>query len=201
MEQFCHSKSGPAGCFRLLYALKYNSLSQFLYLLGENKRLVDCPLTIANAFNEYFVKHFEKPAHVYNDFSTDIINSVPITFSAVYSALLRTNDGRGLYRIPGLFPSSCASDICFHVLKVFVQITETSCFPSGWKRSYIRPVYKNGPQNFINSYRPISILSKLSLAFERILFDFLRKKFAIKFYDISMASWERNLPSYNFWFS
>ena len=169
LEQFCQSNSSLHGCF---------SLPQSSYLRGEDKLLTDCPTTIANAFYEYFVKSFEKPAHVYGDFSEDLFNSVPITFSAVFSALLKTKDGCGLDRIPGLFLSSCASDICFHVLKLFVHITETSCFPSNWKRSYIRPVYKNGPRNFINSYRPISILPKLSLAFERILvlFDFLYEK-------------------------
>ena len=138
----------------------------------EDELLTDCPITIANAFNEYFVKSFQKPAHVYRDFSDDLFNIAPITFSAVYSALLKTKNGCGLDRFPGLF-LSCASDICFHVLKLFVHITETSCFPSNWKKSYIRPVYKNGSRNFINSYRPISILSKFSLAFERILVDFL----------------------------
>ena len=176
LEQFCQSNSGLHGCFRILNALKSNSLPQSFYLPGDEKLLTDCPITIANTINEYFVKSFEKPAHVYGDFSGDFFNSVLITFSAVYSALLKTKDSCGLDRIPGLFLSSCVSDLCFHVLKLFVHITETSCFPSNWKRSYIRPVYKNCPRNFVNSYRPISILSKLSLAFERILFDFLFEK-------------------------
>ena len=176
LGQFCQSNSGLHGCFRLLNALKSNSLPQSFYLLGEDKLLTDCPITIADAFNEYFFKSFEKPDHVNDDFSEDLSNSVPITFSAVYSALLKAKDGCGLDRIPGLFLSFCASDIYFHVLKLFVHITETSCFPSNWKSSYIRPVYKNGPRNFINSYRPISILSKLSLAFEPNLFDFFNEK-------------------------
>ena len=187
LEQFCQSNSGLHCCFRLLNALKSNSLPQSFHLLGEDKFLTDCPINIANAFNEYFVKSFEKAAHVYGDFFEDLFNSVPITFYAVFSAMLKTKEGCGLDRIPGFFLSSCASDICFHVLKNFVDLTETSCFPSNWKRSYIRPVYKNGPRNFINCYRPISILLKLSLAFERILFDFLMKKFATKFHDTSMA--------------
>ena len=176
LEQFCQSNGGLHGCFRLLKALKSNSLPQSFHLLGEDKLLTDCTITIANAFNEFLVKSFEKPAHVYGDFSEDLFNNVPITFSAVYSALLKTKDGCGLDRIPGLFHSSCASDICFHVLKHFLHITETSCFPSNWKKSYIRLVYKNGLRNFINSCRPISILSKWSFAFERILFDFLYEK-------------------------
>ena len=161
LEQFCQSDSGLHDCFRLLNALKSNSLLQSFYLLGEDKLLTDCPITIANAFNEYFVRCFEKPAHVYGAFSEDLFNSVSITFSAVYSALLKLKDGCGLDPIPRFFLSSCASDNCFHVLKLFVLITETSCFPSNWKRSYIRPVYKKGPRNFTDSYRPISILSKL----------------------------------------
>ena len=130
LEQFCQSNSGLHGCFRILHALKSNSLPQSFYLPGEDKFLTDCLITTANAFNEYFVKSVEKPAHVYGDFSEDLFNSVPITFSAVYSALLKTKDRCGLDRIPGLILSSCASDICFHVLKLFVHITETSCFPS-----------------------------------------------------------------------
>ena len=130
LEQLCQSNSCLHGCFRLLSALKSNSLPQSLFLPDEGELLTDCPITIANAFNEYFVKSFEKPAHVYGDFSEDLFNSVPISFSAVYSALLETKDGCGLDRIPGLFLSSCASDICFHVLKLFVHITETSRFPS-----------------------------------------------------------------------
>ena len=198
LEQFCQSNSGLHGCFRLLNALKSNSLPQSFYLPGEDELIVDCPLTIANAFNEYFVKSFEKPSLVYNDFSENLLNSVTITFSAVYIALLKTKDGSGLDRIPGLFPSSCASDSCFHVLKLFVHITETSCFPADWRRSYIRPVYKNGPRNFINSYRPISILSKLSLAFERILFDFLFEKVRNKIYRHQYGFLKKNLPFYNF---
>ena len=99
LEQFCQSNSGLHGCFRLLNALKSHSLPQSFSLPGEDKLLIDCPITIANAFNEFFVKSFEKPAHVYADFSEDLFNSVPITFSAVYSALLKTKDGCGLDRI------------------------------------------------------------------------------------------------------
>ena len=64
LEQFCHSNSGLHGCFRLLNGLKSNSLPQSFYLPGEDELLADCPITIANAFNEYFVKSFEKPAPV-----------------------------------------------------------------------------------------------------------------------------------------
>ena len=68
LEQFCQPNNGLSGCFTLLNALKSKSLPQFFYLLGEKKLLVDCPPTKTNAFNEYFVKSFEKPAHVFNDF-------------------------------------------------------------------------------------------------------------------------------------
>ena len=64
LEQFCQSNSGRLGCFRLLNAWKQNSLPQRFLLPCEDKLPVDFSLTKSNAFKEYFVKSFEKPAHV-----------------------------------------------------------------------------------------------------------------------------------------
>lgn len=43
------------------------------------------------------------------------------------------------------------------------------CFPSSFKKSLVTPVYKNGPKNSINNYRPISILPAMSKILERII--------------------------------
>jgi hypothetical protein len=61
--------------------------------------------------------------------------------------------------------------ICCHVLHVFNHTITSSVFLSTWKVANIRPVAKvvtpSGPSDF----RPISIVSVLSKAFERILHD------------------------------
>ncbi|MEL6989161.1 MAG: reverse transcriptase domain-containing protein, partial [Bacteroidota bacterium] len=44
-------------------------------------------------------------------------------------------------------------------------------YPELWKISRVIPIYKSGSRDNIRNYRPVSILSKLSLVFERLLFE------------------------------
>ena len=74
----------------------------------------------------------------------------------------------------------------FHALKLFVHVTETLCFLSDWKKSIIRPVYRNGPRKFSKYYRPVGISPKLSVAFERFFFIFFMKMFSKK---LSTSVW------------
>ena len=46
-------------------------------------------------------------------------------------------------------------------------------FPPEWNVSHILPLHKDGPQYCIENYRPISLLPKVSLIFERILFIYI----------------------------
>jgi hypothetical protein len=61
--------------------------------------------------------------------------------------------------------------ICCHVLHVFNHAITSSVFPSMWKVAIIRPVAKVGTPSGPSDFRPISIVSVLSKAFERILHD------------------------------
>jgi hypothetical protein len=57
------------------------------------------------------------------------------------------------------------------VLHVFNHVISHSVFPSMWKVAIIRPVAKVGTPSGPSDFRPISIISVLSKAFERILHD------------------------------
>jgi hypothetical protein len=57
--------------------------------------------------------------------------------------------------------------ICCHVLHVFNHGITSSVFPSMWKVANIWPVAKVGTH--LSNFHPISIVSVLSKAFERIL--------------------------------
>jgi hypothetical protein len=63
--------------------------------------------------------------------------------------------------------------ICCHVLHVFNHAITSSVFPSMWKEAIIRPVAKVGigTPSGLSDFCPISIVSVLSKAFERILHD------------------------------
>ena len=57
-------------------------------------------------------------------------------------------------------------------MKLIQTIAETSTYPKIWK-AIIIPTFKTGSKFCIQSYRSISNLSKLSLVFERVLFNTL----------------------------
>ena len=53
------------------------------------------------------------------------------------------------------------------LLKLFLTITAT------WKEGKVRPLYKNGPKDDTNNYRPISILPVISKMLEKHVHDSL----------------------------
>ena len=61
---------------------------------------------------------------------------------------------------------------------IFNSSLRLGAFPDRWKIARITPIYKSGPKDDTNIYRPISILSVLSKLFEKILhgqlIDFLQ---------------------------
>jgi hypothetical protein len=61
--------------------------------------------------------------------------------------------------------------ICCHVLHDFNHTITSSVFPSMWKVAIIRPVPKVDTPSCPSDFHPISIVSVLSKAFERILHD------------------------------
>ena len=80
--------------------------------------------------------------------------------------------------------TACASDgiPCF-VLKhtgyliapavqyLFLSIIQSCSWPSEWKLAYITPLHKSGSISCVTNYRPISILPRVPLILEKILFD------------------------------
>ncbi len=47
--------------------------------------------------------------------------------------------------------------------------------PSEWKIARVTPIFKNGPRNQLNNYRPISILPVVSKLFEKVLCEQLQE--------------------------
>ena len=107
------------------------------------------------------------------DFSEHEFNSVSFDLDNVNEELMNASLGTGIDLIPGLLLRHTSSSLSFHVLKLFEAIVESSVYPLSWKRAAFTPVYKSGNKSLIVSYRSISILPKLSLVFEKLLFKFL----------------------------
>ena len=56
---------------------------------------------------------------------------------------------------------------------LFRSVILCRTFPAIWKVARITPLFKGGSRNDIKFYRPISLLPKVSLLFERIIFNYL----------------------------
>ena len=60
-----------------------------------------------------------------------------------------------------------------HLHPVFSSVVLTRIFPPEWNVSHIFPLHKDGPKNCLESHRAISLLPKVSLIFERIVFNYI----------------------------
>ena len=130
-----------------------------------------CNYSIATAFNNHFSNVFNRSVGIFTDFSPGDFNDVVFGFEEVNAALKLASLGTGLDSIPGLFLRENADNLTFHVYKLFAGIVDSCEYPSQWKDSYVTPIFKSGSKMDISCYRPISILSKLSLIFERVLYN------------------------------
>ena len=75
---------------------------------------------------------------------------------------------------------SCAKFLAAHVHQLFYHILETCEWPAFWKCASVTPIHKKESKNNVENYRSIYILPRLSLLFERIIFDFLYSKLQYK---------------------
>ena len=55
----------------------------------------------------------------------------------------------------------------------YMQVKKSILIPDKWKEGKVRPLYKNGPKDDTNNYRPISILPVISKMLEKHVHDSL----------------------------
>ena len=168
-------------CFRLLRTLGFSkSLPSVMSYSGVS---LSSSSEIANGFNTFFGSVFS-PKIKYDvpasyEFLPELcIDNVTVSETEIRTLLLRCDDSSsmGADNIPSFVLRECATILSPAVQQLFYWVTKNCTWPSLWKVSYITPLHKAGPLNLVENYRPISILCKLSLVFERILFDFIYPK-------------------------
>lgn len=76
------------------------------------------------------------------------------------------NIGPRLLKLAAPYIADDITFICNHSIN-------NSTFPTKWKEAKVSPLYKNGPHDDINNYRPISILPILSKVLEKHVHDCL----------------------------
>ena len=77
---------------------------------------------------------------------------------------------------PPLTLRGSAPVIALAVFTLFMSVLSSRYWPQRWKCFVVEPLLKNVDKKLLQNYRPISKLSKLSLVFERLIFNFIYKK-------------------------
>ena len=135
---------------------------------------------IANSFNDFFISTFNDKTYdsnisthtsdiaVEDLFDTLSVKSIFNTINAAEpsSAIVYDNFPSPLLKLcPNLFASL--------LFTLFSCIILTSTFPDQWKTAFVKPLHKQNSKMDIANYRPRSLLPKISIIFEKILYNFL----------------------------
>ena len=149
-------------------------------MYSGNQSLVD-DLSKAEALNKYFSSVFnpKRPVSINQYRSYDIFLD-DFDFSVTDIELLLNDCDDSLATGPDNIPSfvlkSCSRVLASAVYALFQSIKSSTIWPSEWNPCYVTALHKSGSTSDVKNYRPISVLSKLSLLFERLLFNFLYPK-------------------------
>ena len=169
--------SNFSDCFALLRSLKSSDYPKITFF--DQERLEN-PVDVANGLNKFFAKNFNTGSFTGVAYSSsEFIGLKDFKFSIrpdlILIEIMRiklstypTNDYfpcQLLKTVPQMFADLLAY--------IFYSITDCKIFPAIWKIAFIRPLHKSLFKASIENYRPISLLSKISLVFERLLFVYL----------------------------
>jgi hypothetical protein len=98
-----------------------------------------------------------------------------VPYSKVLNLLncLSRSKATGLDKISGKILKTAACSIASSLTYIFNHALISSHFPSEWKVARLLSLFKKGPRNLAENYRPIAILESISnlKLMERIMYD------------------------------
>ena len=155
-------------------------IPQMMYL---NDTKAKTGIEICELFSEYFQSVYENPSmpSAYRPLSDPLpqrsvdINTISFNEETTYKYLknIDQNKSSGSDNIHPFFVSNCALTLARPLTLLFKMSLKEGLFPDCWKKAYICPIYKQGPRNKVDNYRPISKLPIFSKLMEKIVFDIL----------------------------
>jgi hypothetical protein len=150
----------------------------------------ESPEAIASIFNTYFTSIFtrdqpstEKDSRTIDEdcdhsTNTTLLEDITLTPDHV-AAVLRTLDNdkaHGPDGIPARLLTETASVIAPSLCDLFNKSLRTGVVPREWKLANVVPVFKKGDKEYVENYRPISLLSLISKVLERCLFECIKDR-------------------------
>ena len=146
---------------------------------SENQRTYsNNNVDIANTFNEYFTSiftHDNNSDHNLGENSDPEIVSediITLTNDEVITVLtnLNNNKAHGPDGIPAHLLTETSSQIAPSLCALFNKSLCCGVLPDDWKLANVVPEHKRGEKSYVENYRPISLLSRISKVIERCVF-------------------------------
>ena len=137
------------------------------------------PADIASMFNEYFTsstKDHPDPTPTETESLDHALCDISFTTEDVSEALLALdpNKATGPDGIPCRLLKETVRQIAPSLTQLFNLSLCCSTLPDDWKLANIIPVYKKGEKQYVDNYRPISLLSIVSKVLERCVLGKIR---------------------------
>ena len=145
-----------------------NSFSNYFSSILNNTafcNLLDSRAYISKHYNqavEQNCKLISSPAFSFTELS---VSSVSKSL-----ANLDPNSSPGIVGIETRVFKHCHEELARHIARLFNECLRTSTIPNEWKISFLTTILKaKAPKSSLTSYRPISLLSPISKAFESLV--------------------------------
>ena len=136
-------------------------------------------LSSASDKAKLFVENFSKNSNL--DYSgmflpvfcsrTNLKLHISVTLKMVKKVItnLDLSNASGSDCIPVVVLKNCEPELSYILAELFKKCLKESYFPDCWKVSLVVPVFKNvGERSTFKNYRPVSLLSVVSKAFENL---------------------------------
>ena len=151
---------------------------------------IDDPKEMAEVFNNYFVNIGPNLAHNIPDSNKDFHSYLtnrnpqslfftPVTEDEVKQVVnnLKTKRSSGYDDITNFLLKNIINEIVAPLTHILNLSLSQGIVPQNMKIAKVIPVFKKGPKDSLNNYRPISLLPSLSKVLERLIYtrtlDFL----------------------------
>ena len=165
-------------CFKFLQLL--SNSSPIPAVMQWNHREASCNASIASLFNDYFCSVYKPAVTQRLGSATDTLTPIclddlTISVDGIENLLQSCDDSsaHGCDNIPSFVLRNCSRFISTAVYYLFLHILSVAEWPEFWKTSHVTPLLKSGARRLVVNYRPISILPKLFLVLERLIFNFV----------------------------
>lgn len=144
-----------------------------------NGKIIDCPQEISEEFNKYFslIPNILIPAN--QRLETPYLpprNPLSIFFDPTSEqeivgivSNMKASNSAGIDGISSNMLKRVAPLVSRSLCDIYNKSLEQGIFPNKFKTAIIKPIYKNGPANKMENYRPIALLSTFSKILEKIV--------------------------------